>query len=196
MRRLVIILIILTLAVCLIGYAVYHLFYMEQSDIPAPKVVRYSGDYWRGKYIFSFAQANSSMQEIIDHYLVVMDHNGKYLAYQNSFTRNFNYIYQLSSDEVYYYASPLGPMSPNSTITPEPTIWNMQTGENRTILEGVNIWGHHEFLIEDEYFVTLRMIMGRGLDTLVHLDPETGKETWKWSSVPYFKVSFPVSGSR
>ena len=187
MRRLVTILIILTLAICLSGYAIYHILYMKPSDLPTPTIVRYSNDYWRCKYIFSFAQANSSMQEIIDHYLVVMDHNGKYLTYQNSSTRNFNYIYQLSSDEVYYYARPLRFMDPNSTITPEPTIWNIQTGAKRTILEDVNIRGHHEFLIEDGYFVTLRMIMGKGLDTVVHLDPETGKETWKWSSAPYFK---------
>jgi hypothetical protein len=187
MRRLVAILIILTLAFCLVGYVVYHMFYMEQSDIPAPTIVCYSNDYWKGKYIFSFAQANSSTQEIIDHYIVVMDHNGKYVTYQNSSTHSFNYIYQLSPDEVYYYASPLRFMDPHSTTAPEPTIWNMQTGEKRTILEGVNIWGHHEFLIEDDYFVTLRMIMGKGLDTLVQLDPETGNVTWNWSSEPLFQ---------
>lgn len=186
MKRSVAILILLILAILLIGYAIYHIFYIKPSDLPTPKVINYSNDYWRGNYIFSFAQANSSMQGTIGQYIVVMDHNGRYTTYKNSSIRNFNYIYQLDQDHVYYYASPLAFMDPNTTIKPEPTIWNIKTGETKTILEDINIWGHHEFLIEDEYFVTLRILMGKGLDTLVHLDPETGNTTWFWSSEPLF----------
>lgn len=188
MKRSLALLIILILAIAVIGYTVFYMFTTEQPDIPAPEVINYSNDYWRGSYIFSFAQANSSMQEVIDQYIVVMDSNGKYSAYKNSSTRNFNYIYQLDQDHVYYYSSPLMLpfMDQNTTERPEPTIWNIQTGETRTILEDVNIWGHHEFLIEDGYFVTLRMTMGKGLDTLVQLDPETGNTTWFWSSEPLF----------
>lgn len=187
MKRLMAISLVSTLLILVGGYMIYHVLITEPSKIPTPTVIRYSDDYWKGKYIFSFAQANSSTQEKIEHYLVVMDQNGKYIKIKNSSIHSFNYIYQLSSEEIYYYASPLVFPGENSTITPEPTIWNMETNTKRTILEGVNIWGHHEFLIEDGYFVTLRMIMGKGLDTLVHLDPETGNETWNWSSEPLFK---------
>jgi hypothetical protein len=186
-RRTVAIVVVLALLLLVSGYAIYTLMYVKQSNVPTPTVIKHSdGDYWKGKYIFSFAQANSSTQEIIDHYLVVMDQDGKYLKIQNSSTRNFNYIYQLSSNEIYYYASPLRLMDPNATAVPEATIWNMQTDTTRTILDGVNIWGHHEFLIEDGYFVTLRMVTEHGLDTVVQLDPETGNETWVWSSESLF----------
>ncbi len=71
-------------------------------------------------------------------------------------------------------------------IVPEARIWDFRSGTTRSILEGVNIRGHHEFLIEDGYFVTMRRIEKGGLDTVVHLDPLTGNETWVWSSEPYF----------
>ena len=185
MKRLIVVtLIIVILGIGICGFAIYYTLYMKPSEPPAPTVFSYSEDYWRGRYCFGFARAETAMQETVEHFIVVMDHQGNYLDYERSSRRSFNYIYQLSENEIYCYLRPARRGDPE--IIPEARIWNFQTGATRTILEGINIGGHHEFLIEDEDFVTLRRIEKGGLDTIVHIDPETGNETWIWSSEPYF----------
>jgi hypothetical protein len=188
-RLLVAILIIVILVIGISGYTIYSLYMIKPSKPPAPIIFSYSENYWTGLYAFSFAIAESSMQETVEQFLVIMDYEGKYLNYEKSSRLSFNYINQLSENEIYYYLRPQrrgGAQDPESV--PEARIWNFQTGATRTILEGINIRGHHEFLIEDEYFVTLSRVPDHegGLDTIVHLDPETGNETWVWSSEPYF----------
>ena len=183
-RLLIIILIIVILIVGIIGYTLYSIYMINQFKPPAPTVLSYSGDYWRGKYAFAFAIAESAIQETVEQFIVIMDDKGNYLNYERSTTHGFNYINQLSENELYYYLRP----PRGKDAIPEARIWNFQTGATRTIFEGVNIGGHHEFLIEDGYFVTLRRVPEHegGLDTVVHLDPETGNETWLWSSEPLF----------
>jgi len=175
MKRLIaVILMIVIVGISIFGFAIYYILYMKPSEPPAPTVFSYSEDYWRGLYCFGFARAETAMQETVEHFMVVMDHQGNYLNYEGSSRHSFNYIYQLSENEIYYYLRPARRGDPE--IIPEARIWNFQTGGTRTILEGINIGGHHEFLIEDGYFVTLRRVPGHegGLDTIVHIDPETG----------------------
>lgn len=182
---LVAILMIVILGIVVGGYAIYHALYIKASEPPAPIVLNYRDGYWRDRYIFSFAQSETSMQEVVDNFMVVMDYEGDYVNYEMSSGPSFNYIYQLSENEIYYYLRP--PRGADPEIVPEARIWNFQTGATRTILEGINIQGHHEFLIEDGYFVTLRRIEKCGLDTIVHLEPETGNEKWIWNSEPFFQ---------
>ena len=198
-RLLIIVILILILVVGVVGYTLYSMYMIDdpadyvgswllelpdQFKPPVPTVLSYSGDYWRGRYAFGFAISESTMRTSVDQFIVVMDDEGKYLNYENSSTHGFNYINQLSENELYYYLRPPRGID----AIPEAKIWNFQTGATRTILEGVDISGHHEFLIEDGYFVTMRRVPGHegGLDTVVHLDPETGDETWLWSSEPLF----------
>jgi len=187
-RRLVLaILLLIVIVVGIFGIA-FYLFYMSGSSGPSlPVVISYGDDYWKGLYAFGFAISNSSMRDVVDQFLVVMDHNGNYLSFENSSTHSFNYVTQLSADELYYYYRPQrGQGERDPQVFPEARIWNYRTGEVRTILDGVDVRGHHEFLIEDGYFVTMRRVGEGGLDTVVHLDPATGNETWLWSSEPYF----------
>jgi hypothetical protein len=185
-RLLVAILIIVILVIGISGYTIYSFYMSKPSKPPAPIIFSYGENYWRGLYAFGFAIAESSMQETVEQFLVIMDYEGNYLNYEKSSRLSFNYINQLSENEIYYYLRPSRRGDPD--VIPEARIWNLQTGTTRTILEGINIRGHHEFLIEDEYFVTLRRVPEHegGLDTVVHLDPETGNETWIWSSEPLF----------
>ena len=169
------------------GYLFYVFQGSNSSRVPGPVVFSYGDEYWRGLYAFGFAVSESSMQETVEQFLVVMDHDGNYLSFENSSSHSFGYVNQLSENELYYYLRPQrreGEQDP--LIIPEAMIWNFRAGSTRSILDGVNIRGHHEFLIEDGYFVTMRRIEKGGLDTVVHLDPETGNETWVWSSEPYF----------
>jgi hypothetical protein len=167
-----------------ITYTLYSMYMINRFKPPAPTVLTYSDDYWRGKYAFGFALAESATQENIPQFIVVMDDQGNYLDYKRLTSHSFNYIYQLSENELFYYLRPQFGMDGISKAK----IWNLDTGATKTIFEGVNVWGHHEFLIEDEYFVTLRRVEGNihGLDTVVHIDPETGEETWLWSSEQLF----------
>jgi len=187
-RLMVVILIIVILGI--FGYAIYYTLNMiKASEPPTPTVFSYSEDYWGGLYSFSFAKSKAG-QLGSEGFVVVMDNKGNYLSYKSSSRHMFNYIYQLSENEIYYYmtAALHVEMSEEEAIPPQATIWNFHTGATRIILEGINIGGHHEFLIEDGYFVTLRRVPEHkgGLDTVVHIDAETGNETWIWSSEPYF----------
>lgn len=184
-KLIVVILIMAIIGVC--GYAIYYTLNMtKSSETPAPTVFSYSEDYWRGLYSFSFSKFEPGKESFAEGFIVVMDDQGNYFSYDRSSRYRFNNIYQLSENEIYYYRTARNRSDPE--IIPEAKIWNFQTGITRTILEGINIQGHHEFLIEDEYFVTLRRVPEHkgGLDTIVHIDPETGNETWIWSSEPYF----------
>jgi hypothetical protein len=181
-RLIVVVLIIILLGV--IGYAIYYTLNMSRpSEPPVPTVFNYSEDYWRGLYAFSMFTGEPD-QLIGEGFLVVMDQQGNYLVYDRSTREMFSYIYQLSENEIFYYL--LDQLQVGAI--PEARIWNWQNGEVRTILEGINIRGHHEFLIEDGYFVTLRRVEENihGLDKIVNIDPETGNETWEWSSEPLF----------
>jgi hypothetical protein len=180
-----IILIIVILLVGIVAYILHSKYSVNQFAPPSPTVFNYSESYWKGRYAFSFAVSETAMQETVNQYIVIMDDQGDYLAYNRSTTRAFDNINQLSENELYYY---LRPPRGDPEAIPEATIWNFETDTTRTILEGVDIRGHHEFLIEDGYFVTLRRVPGNehGLDTVVQLDPETGNETWIWSSEPLF----------
>jgi hypothetical protein len=186
MKRLAsIILVVVVLLVGIIAYTLYSMYAVDQFAPPAPTVLNYSENYWKGRYAFSFAVSESTMQETVEQYVVIMDHQGDYSAYVRSTSNAFSNINQLSKNQLYYY---LRPPRGDTEATPEPTIWNFETDTTTTILEDVDIRGHHEFLIEDGYFVTLRRVPGNehGLDTVVQLDPETGTETWVWSSEPLF----------
>jgi hypothetical protein len=174
---------IFLIALILITYFTYSFFNINETNIPAPKIFSHNQDYWRGKYVFGYAFSETNITEPVEQYVVLMDYQGKFLASKNSTKHAFSNINQLSKNEIYYYLRP--PRGSRDAI-PEATIWNIETGTARTILEGIDIRGHHEFLIEDEYFVTMRRIEKNGLDTIVHLDPETGNETWFWSSEPLF----------
>ena len=186
-RLLLTILLSVVLIISIGGYSIYVSYIIKPSSVPGPVVFSYSEDYWRGLYAFGFALSNSSIQENVEQFLVVMNPDGNYVNYENSLSHSFSYVNQLSEDEIYYYLRPQRRNgTQNSEVFPEARIWNFQTSTTRTILEGVNIQGHHEFLIEDGYFVTLRRIEKGGLDTVVHLDPKNGNETWVWSSEPYF----------
>jgi hypothetical protein len=180
----VIVLISLILIVGISGYILYSMYVSDQVGPPKPKVLSYSDNYWRGRYAFGFSISKSAMQTRVNQFIVVMDDQGGYLSYKASNTSGFDYINQLSENELYYYRRP--PRGVDAD--PEAKIWNWLTGATKTILEGVDIWGHHEFLIEDGYFITLRRVPGHegGLDTVVQIDAETGEETWVWSSEPLF----------
>ena len=187
MRRLVAAILLLIISVLVVGIIFYSFFDGNYFGPKSPLVINYRHDYWRGLYTFGFAVSNSSMQEVVNQYIVVMDNNGNYLAYDNSSSHSFNYINQLSDDELYYYYRPQRIRGePVTEASPEARIWNYRSGETKTILDGVDIRGHHEFLIEDGFFVTMRRVGAGGLDTIVHLDPSIGNVTWLWSSEPYF----------
>jgi hypothetical protein len=187
MRRLVAA--ILLLIIVFGGFSViFYSFFLVDSFRPyPPKIFSYHDDYWKGLYAFGFAVSNGSIRDIVDQYLVVMDQNGEYLGFVNSSTHSYNYINQLSSSDLYYYYRPQrGLRQQDPSLVPEAKIWNFRSNDTRSILKGIDIRGHHEFLIEDDYFVTMRRVGEGGLDTVVHLDPETGNVTWLWSSEPYF----------
>ncbi len=75
-------------------------------EVPAPVVFNHSEDYWRGLYAFGFAVSNTSIQETVEQFLVVMDYDGNYVNFENSSSHNFNYVNQLSENELYYYLRP------------------------------------------------------------------------------------------
>ena len=164
----------------------YNLHMFEGFGPPKPTVYSYGEDYWKGLYAFGFSLAESAESKR-DGFLVVMDHKGNYVSFDDSSLYMFDYVHQLSENEIFVYLRPSN--RSDRTLNPEAKIWNWDTGEGRTILEGINIRGHHEFLIEDCYFVTLRRVQGNihGLDTVVNIDPLTGEVTWIWSSEPLFR---------
>jgi hypothetical protein len=183
MKRLIAVILIIVILV-ISGYVIYNtLNVIKPAGPPAPTVFGYSEDYWRGKYLFSMfsAEAGKLTGEAS---LVIMDYQGNYLIYDRSTRANFFYPYQLSENEIFYYLMD----RLNFSAIPEARIWNWHTGATRIILEEINLRGHHKLLIEDGYFVTLRRVEENihGLDTIVNIDPETGNETWIWSSEPLF----------
>jgi hypothetical protein len=187
MRHLGAAILLLIVIVGISGYVFYSFFLMGSLGVENPLVLNFGDDYWRGLYAFGFAVSNGSIRDVVDQFLVVMDYNGAYLGYVNSSTHSFNYVNQLSETELYYYYRPQrGLNESDPTIVAEARIWDFRSDVTRTILEGVDIRGHHEFLIEDGYFVTMRRVGEGGLDTVVHLDPLSGNETWLWSSESYF----------
>jgi len=183
MKRLILAILMMAILMGICGFAIYYTLYMKPSEPPAPTIFDYSEDYWRGRYVFCMFKGEPG-QVIGEGFLVIMDDQGNYLNYVRSTREMFFYMYQLSENEIFYYQ--MDPLQVGAI--PEARIWNWQTGATRTILEGINIRGHHEFLIDDGYFVTLRRVEENihGLDTIVHIDPETGNETWIWSSEPLF----------
>ena len=186
-RLLLAFLLLVVLIISIGGYSIYVNYVIKPSMVPGPVVFSYNEDYWRGSYAFGFAVSNGSIRNVVDQFMAVMDHNGNYISYENSSTHSFNYINQLSESEFYYYYRPQRTEGdPDPSVVAEARIWDFRGDGTRTILDGINIQGHHEFLIEDGYFVTMRRVGEGGLDTVVHLDPLTGNETWFWSSEPYF----------
>ncbi|MEJ2271146.1 MAG: aryl-sulfate sulfotransferase [Candidatus Bathyarchaeota archaeon] len=183
-NQLILTIVLISIFLLTIGLiSAYLLLNTDELRPPEPRVLGERNDYWKGKYVFGFSVSESSMQEIVEQYIVVMDDQGKIETYNRSITHAFSNIDQLSENEIYYYQRP-----PRGTDEePEAVIWNYQTGRTRTILQGIDIRGHHEFLIDNGYFITMRRIEKGGLDTVVHLDPETGNETWFWSSEPLFE---------
>lgn len=179
--------ILISIILIISGYAIYYTLNVgKPPEPPEPKVISYKEGYWKGQYFFSFAETRANQSIADENHIVVMDYYGNYVSYDSSSRYNFNYIYQISENEMFYIARPANRSDPE--IIREVRIWNFQTSATRTILQGIDIGGHHEFLIEYGYFVTLRRVPGHegGLDTVVHLDPETGNETWLWSSEPLF----------
>ena len=186
MKRIVLFALIVII-LSIFGFTIFYtLDLIKPSGPPKPMVFNYKDDYWKGQYVFSFAKSRAGQNIADANYIVIMDEQGNYINYVNSSRYNFNYIYQLTENEIFYYARPAN--WSDQELVPDARIWNFRTGATRTILDGIDISGHHEFLIEDGYFVTLRRVPGHegGLDTVVHLDPETGNETWLWSSEPLF----------
>lgn len=188
MNRLLVAVLLILIAALLgvIGYAFFYgLNVSEASGPPKPTVYTFGEDYWKGMYVFGFAAAESA-ESVGNGFIVVMDDQGNYVSFQNSSLYSFDYIYQLGESEVFYYLRPSN--RSDRSLIPGARIWDWKTGATRTILEGIDIRGHHEFLIEDGYFVTLRRVEGNihGLDTIVQIDPATGNETWVWSSEPLF----------
>ena len=186
MNRTVVAVILIAIILGVFGFAFYSgLNLSEDFGPPKPTVYSYGDEYWKGLYVFGFAVAESA-ESVRTGLVVVMDHQGNYVSFENSSRYMFDYIYQLSENEIFVYLRPSN--RSDRTLIPEASIWNWNTGATRTILEGINIRGHHEFLIEDGYFVTLRRVEGNihGLDTIVNIDPVTGNITWFWSSEPLF----------
>ena len=83
-----------------------HFFLTRSLSVESPLIFSFTDDYWRGLYAFGFAVSNGSIREVVDQFLVVMDHNGGYLGYLNSSTHSFNYVNQLSETELYYFLRP------------------------------------------------------------------------------------------
>jgi hypothetical protein len=187
MNRKIFGLIFLTIILSIFVAAFFYSMHVSESlGPPKPTVYIYDEEYWKGLYAFGFSVAESAESKI-DGFLVVMDQQGKYVSFVNSSRYMFDYVYQLSEKEIFVYLRPSN--RSDRKLNPEARIWNWDTGETGTILEGINIRGHHEFLIEDEHFVTLRRVEGNihGLDTVVDIDPFTGNVTWIWSSEPLFR---------
>jgi hypothetical protein len=170
------------------GFTIYYTLKMiRSSEPPSPTVFGYSEDHWKGLYVFCLFTASTrgeADQVTGEAFLVIMDYQGNYLIYDRSTREMFWYPCQISKNEIFYYL--MDPMQIGAI--PEAKIWNWNTDATRTILQGINIRGHHAFLIEDGYFVTLRRVEEsvHGLDTIVNIDPETGNVTWSWSSEPLF----------
>jgi hypothetical protein len=186
MNRILFAVILIAIVLGVFGIAFfYSLNVSEDSFPPKPTVYGYGEEYWKGLYAFGFAVAESA-ESAQDGFVVVMDHQGNYVRFENSSRFMFDYINQLSENEIFVYLRPSN--RSDRTLNPEARIWNWDTRATRTILEGINIRGHHEFLIEDGYFVTLRRVEGNihGLDTIENIDSVTGNTTWFWSSEPLF----------
>ena len=185
MKRPIIAVILVAIILVVLGTAFYYSQILEYSGPPRPRVYSYSDEYWKGTYAFGFSVGESA-ESATEGFIVIMNHEGDYVSFDNSSLYMFDYIYQLSENEIFVYLRPSN--RSDRTLTPEAKIWNWDAGETRTTLDGINIRGHHEFLIEDGYFVTLRRVEGNihGLDTVVEIDPETGNVTWYWSSEPLF----------
>jgi hypothetical protein len=160
--------------------------FLVYSGPPKPTVYNFSEEYWNGTFAFGFSVGESA-ESAPNGFLVVMDNQGNYVSFENSSRYNFDYIYQLGKKEIFVYLRPSN--RSERTLIPEAIIWNWNTGEIRKILEGIDIRGHHELLIEEGYLVTLRRAEGNvnGLDTIVEIDAETGNVTWSWSSETLFQ---------
>ncbi len=77
-RLIVVILTIVIIGISICGYVIYSTLYMiKPSEPPAPTVFGYSEDYWRGRYSFGFARAETAVQEIVENFIVIMDHSRK-----------------------------------------------------------------------------------------------------------------------
>ena len=71
-RLLLAVLLLVVLIISIGGYSIYVSYVIKPSRVPGPVVFSYSEDYWRGLYAFGFALSNSSIQENVEQFLVVV----------------------------------------------------------------------------------------------------------------------------
>ena len=147
MNRKIFALILLVIILCLFGIAFFYWMQVfEDIGPPKPNVYSYKEGSWEGLYAFGFSVAQSA-ESTREGFLVVMDHQGNYVSFENSSQYMFDYIYQLGESEIFAYLRPSN--RSDRRLSPEAIIWNWFTGESRNISYGRDISGHHELLIED-----------------------------------------------
>jgi len=143
-------------------------------------IKNYKGDFWKGNYVFCLA--HSSLEHEVDYsFILVMDESGSILANRSVPLAYHDYIYQVGSSELFYKESGRreNPSARNVYL------WDFMTGEKVQVLKDADLRGHHELLINDGFFTTLRRIQKGGVDTIVEVD-QFGTVVWEFSLGPYY----------
>lgn len=171
------------LVACLLGIVFVSFLYKQETEIrifPGATIHHHSDDYWKGQFIFCLSC--STLEREVDHsFLVVMNSEGVVSHIRTCDLAYHDYIYQLSDHSKILYRLSGRRDAPEIQNL---YVWDLNSGTTTEIFSAFDLSGHHELLIEDGYFVTLRRAEKGGLDTIVEFD-ETG-ELWKWSTEPYF----------
>lgn len=148
---------------------------------PAVKITSFDESYWQGKYVFCLAHGDPE-HEVLESWLLIMDDQGTILYHNYIGSAYFDYIYQVTATTFFYKTS-------GRREHPEiqdAYLWNMETGKTVKVLEGINIGGHHELLIEDGFFSTLRRTGKHGWDTIELIDPVKNISSILFNSTSFF----------
>lgn len=170
------------------AFITYSVF--SEDTPPTVKVTDHADEgLWDGVYVFCLAKS-SLEHEVEKSYLILMDAEGNYLHHKVMDFAYFDYIYQVDESTFFYKSSGRR----EHPEIQESYLWNFETDETVQVLEGIDIKGHHELLINDGLFTTLRRSGDHGWDTIVHINSE-GNASLFFNSTKYFPEQ-PCNSSR
>lgn len=181
----------IALGIIIINIFAFAMYSAFSGDYP-PEITVFSNDLsGEGDAVYVFCLAKSSIEhEVEKSYFIIMDSMGNYLHHKVIDFAYFDYIYQINETTFFYKTS-------GRREHPEiqgSYLWNFETDVTIHILKELDIKGHHELLIEDRYFTTLRRSGKHGWDTIVQIDIEGNALTF-FNSTEYF-LEQPCNDSR
>jgi len=138
---------------------------------PDPEVFSYGSDYYKGGFYFDLAKTSRD-HEVEYSFLVFMNSDGEITNYKSDLLAYHDYPNLLSENQIFYKIS--GRKENPHLI--QLYVWNFETDKITEVFPDVNTNGHHELLIEDNYFITLRRAEKGGLDTIERINLDNSSE--------------------